>query len=95
MTKWQKRVGAGVTTAVAIFGLNLWWGHFTVTGEDHTSLTEAQKTQDRLVGLTEALGQRAEDEDAKLERDAELCGAKIIQDPIICREAQMYMNRNR
>jgi hypothetical protein len=93
MTKWQKGVGATVSAAIIIMGLKLWVGHLAQAKEDHESITKAQQVQAELVELTKALGQRALAEDAKLERDAELCGAGLINDPIICREAQMYLNR--
>jgi hypothetical protein len=91
MTKWQRGVGATITAAALIFGGKAWVGHLAQAGEDHRSLTEAQKTQKMLVGLTSAISSRIQLEDAASARDVKLCEEGLITNKTVCRQARLRM----
>ena len=93
MTKWQKGVGSVVTAAALISGGTIWVGHLVQAGEDHSSLAEAQETQDSLVALTEAISSRIQLEDAATFERVQLCDEGLIVDKVVCRMARLKMKK--
>ena len=93
MNKWQKGVAGIVTAAGLIFGGKAWIGHLAQAGEDHDSLNEAQETQDRLVGLTEAISSRIQLEDAENARDVKLCNEGLLTNERMCKQARLKMRQ--
>ena len=93
MTKWQKGVSGTVTAAFLISGGGLWVSHLVQAGEDHSSLAEAQETQDSLVALTEAISSRIQLEDAATAERVQLCKEGLIIDKAVCKMARLKMKK--
>ena len=85
---WGWTVVGGVTTTVILFVLGGVFGffqdHFAQASDHEARIEENEKKIAPIIDLVEALGQRAEAEDAALEQDAKRCRQGKITDPEIC-----------
>ena len=77
--------------AALIFGGKAWVGHLAQAGENTRSLSEAQKTQEILVGLTAAISSRIQLEDAASAERVKLCEEGLITNKTVCRQARLRM----
>ena len=89
--KWFLRVSGGVGTMLILLALAGQLSHYARSADtEDRSLENEQRNaeQDKalapILKIVEELGNRAAAEDAKLERDAELCRQGFITDRVLC-----------
>ena len=89
--KWKKPAALTVGTAMTVFLLQLWWGHFAVTASDHRTQEEVVEIQGKLSKIVENLSSIHSTEEAALAKVAELCRAGKLKDCDDCAEADVEL----
>lgn len=91
MTKTTKRWTAGVSASVLVvlisIAIDFQRGHYANAGETEERSIRNEEALVPIRDLVQLLGDRQAAEDAKLERDAELCRAGIVKDCAMCARA--------
>ena len=82
--KWIIRVSGTVGGSIILLALAAQWGHYARSGETEARAIENEKSLVPIKELVKKLGERAAADDAKLERDAELCRQGVLKDKMIC-----------
>ena len=90
--KWTMRVMGGVTTLIVGIAIAAQLGHYARAGETEARALRTEKAVVSIMALTEALGTRASDEDAKVVRDGELCRAGMLSNCSLCGEAGVKLD---
>ena len=82
--KWKITIATSLVAAVGFLGFKAQIAHYAQAGDTAARAEENEKSLVPIRELVEQLGKRVAAEDAKLERDAELCLSCVVTDPGIC-----------
>ena len=83
-------VSGTVSSAIIVFMLTLWWGHFEATAQTARSNAETEEIQETLVKVVDRLSKIHESGDAAKKQTVRMCEAGQISDCNVCDNVDVF-----